>query len=124
MIHTTDPLVVEASAILWALQLAKVEKLCGIMVESDSKLCVDAIGMGMVVCDWNISTLCYDAIGLAAEFFSCNFFCVEHETNMAAHSLAKFCIPQDLLAIYFPKNLPTPLEEAWFRDFRCSSISV
>ena len=69
MIHTTDPLVVEASAILWALQLAKVEKLCGIMVESDSKLCVDAIGMGMVVCDWNISTLCYDAIGLAAEFF-------------------------------------------------------
>jgi ribonuclease HI len=51
LIHTEDPLVAEASAILWTLQLAKVEKLCGIMVKSDSKLCVDAIGMGMAVCD-------------------------------------------------------------------------
>jgi ribonuclease HI len=124
LIHTTEPLVAEASTILWALQLAKVEKLCGIMVESDSKLCVDAISMGMAICDWKISTLCYDAIGLAAEFFSCNFFWVKREANMAAHSLAKFCIPQDLPAIYFPKNLPTPLEEAWFRDFRCSSVYV
>ena len=94
------------------------------MVESDSKLCVDAINMGMAVCDWNISTLCYDAIGLATEFFSCNFFWVKCEANMATHSLAKFCILQDLPAIYFPKNLPTLLEEAWFREFRFSSVYV
>jgi ribonuclease HI len=72
-IHTTVPLVAEASAILWAVQLAKMEELRGIIVESDSKLCVDAISLDKAACDWNISTLCLDVIGLAAEFFSCKF---------------------------------------------------
>ena len=58
------------------------------------------------------------------EFFSYNFYWIKREANMAAHSLAKFCISQELSTIYFPKNLPTLLEEAWFRDFRYSSVSV
>ena len=123
-IHTTVPLVAEASAILWAVQLAKMEELRGIIVESDSKLCVDAISLDKAACDWNISTLCLDVIGLAAEFFSCNFCWVKREANMTAQTLAKFCSPQDLPVNYFPKNLPTPLGEAWFRDFCCSSFSV
>ena len=100
------------------------EDLRGIIVESDFKLCVDAIGLDKAAYDWNISTLCLDAIGLAAEFFSCNFCWVKHETNMIAHTQAKFYSPQDLLVIYFRKNLPTPLEKAWFRDFHCNSFSV
>ena len=43
------------------------------IVESDSKLYVDAIGLDKATCDWNISTLCLDAIGLASQFSSCNF---------------------------------------------------
>jgi ribonuclease HI len=66
-------LVAKASAIIWALQIAKVEGRCGIIVESDSKLCVDAIGLDKADCDWNIFTLCNDAIGLAREFISCKF---------------------------------------------------
>jgi hypothetical protein len=54
LIHTSDPLVAEASAILWALQIAKVEELSGIIVESGSKMCVDATGLDKAVCDWNI----------------------------------------------------------------------
>ena len=38
-IHTSVPFVAEASAILWAVQLAKMEDLRGIIVESDFKLC-------------------------------------------------------------------------------------
>ena len=57
-------------------------------------------------------------------FISCNFFWIKREANMTAQTLAKFCSPQDLPVNYFPKNLPTPLGEAWFRDFCCSSFSV
>ena len=123
LIHTSNPLVIEASAIIWALQIAKVKGRCGIIVESDSKLCVDAIGLDKTDCDWNISTLCNDAIGLAAEFISCKFCWVKHEANMVAHTLAKLCTPQELPVIYFLNNLPTSLEEVWFTDFRCISLS-
>uniref|UniRef100_A0A2N9EZY5 RNase H type-1 domain-containing protein n=1 Tax=Fagus sylvatica TaxID=28930 RepID=A0A2N9EZY5_FAGSY len=34
---------VEASTILWAFQIAKMENFTSIIVESDSKLCIDAI---------------------------------------------------------------------------------
>jgi ribonuclease HI len=54
LIHTSDPLVAEASAILWALQIAKVEEFSGIIVESDSKMCVDTTSLDNAVCDWNI----------------------------------------------------------------------
>ena len=37
--NTCDPLVVEAAAILWAIQIAKAENWCGIIIESDSKAC-------------------------------------------------------------------------------------
>jgi hypothetical protein len=72
-IHTSVQLVAEASAIFWVVQLAKMKDFCGIIVESDSKLYVDAIGLDKAPCDWNISTLCLDAIGLADQFSSCNF---------------------------------------------------
>ncbi len=64
---------------------------CGIIVESDSKLCIDAIGLDMADCGWKISTLCNDALGLAAEFISCKFYWVKCEANMAVHTLAKLC---------------------------------
>jgi hypothetical protein len=57
-------------------------------------------------------------------FFSCNLCWVRRETSMTTHTHAMFITPQDLHVTYFPKNLPTPLEEAWFRDFRCISVSV
>jgi hypothetical protein len=54
LIHISDPLVAEASAILWALQIAKVEEFSGIIVENDSKMCVDTTSLDKAVCDWNI----------------------------------------------------------------------
>ena len=38
-----EPIVAEASAILWALQLALEENHQNVMVEGDSKLCFDAL---------------------------------------------------------------------------------
>uniref|UniRef100_A0A2N9EZP9 Reverse transcriptase domain-containing protein n=1 Tax=Fagus sylvatica TaxID=28930 RepID=A0A2N9EZP9_FAGSY len=117
VIHSNDLLVAEASAILWAIQIAKMNNMLEIIVESDSKVCVDAITQDLFVCDWTISTICNDVRVLALEFISCIFCWVPREASMVVYTLAKLFPLHNLPVICFPKNLPTPLEEVWFRDF-------
>ena len=61
--------------------------------------------------------LCEDAKALAAEFSFCSFCWIKREANMVAHTLAKLDPQFNRTAIFFPKNLPPPVEVAWFRDF-------
>ena len=41
--NTTDPCIAEALVIVWALQLARLEKLIEIQVEGDAQVCINAI---------------------------------------------------------------------------------
>ena len=43
---------------------------------------------------------------------------------MVAHTFAKLVPLPSSSIVYFPKNLPRPLEEAWFRDILCLAVSV
>ena len=74
-----------------------------IIMESDSKVCVDAITQDSFVCDWSISTICNDVRVLASKFISYIFCWVSRE--------AKLFPLHNFLVICFPNNLPTPLEE-------------
>jgi hypothetical protein len=38
---------------------------------------------------------------------------------MIAHTLAKLDPQFNGTVIFFPKNLPPPIEVTWFRDFSC-----
>ncbi len=120
---TVDPTVAEASAILWAIQLAYLEKWKNILVESDAKNCVDAI-LGISACSWNIYALCNDVKRLASDFSSCSFCWVKREANMVAHELAKSFIPNSFPSCYFSNNLPASVQEAWSRDLLCISAFV
>ena len=82
-----------------------------IIVESDSKVCIDAITQDSFVCDWTISIICNDVKVLTSEFISCIFCWVSREANMAVHTLVKLFPLHNLSVICFPNNLPTPLEE-------------
>jgi hypothetical protein len=62
-----------------------------IIIESDSKVCVDVIYQDLDDGDWNIFVLCNDAKVLAANFSSCLFCWVKREANMMAHTLPKYC---------------------------------
>ena len=42
-VNTVDPLVAEATAILWSVQIAKVENWDAVCFESDSKLVVECL---------------------------------------------------------------------------------
>jgi ribonuclease HI len=122
--NTCEPLIAEAAAIHWAIQLAKAENWRDIIIESDSKTCVDALVLDQAACKWNILVLCNNVKLLASEFSICDFCWVRLEANMAAHTLAKLVPPPNISVVYFPKNLSAPLEEAWFRDFSCIPILV
>ena len=116
--NTSDPLVVEAAVILWAIQVAKKENWGNICVESYSKICVDYLLQANSVSSWNIEVLCGDAMSLAAEFNFCSFCWVKREANMIAHTLAKLVTPSKLTTVFSPNNLPFLVDEAWFRDFK------
>uniref|UniRef100_A0A2N9FEW4 CCHC-type domain-containing protein n=1 Tax=Fagus sylvatica TaxID=28930 RepID=A0A2N9FEW4_FAGSY len=119
-----DPLLAEATAIHWAILLAKSEHWTNIMIESDSKVCVDALVIDPQYIDWSILVICDNAKYLTREFSCCSFSWVNRENNMVAHTLAKLVHSSLSPVLYFPKNLPTLLEEAWFRDFSCIAVAI
>jgi ribonuclease HI len=99
---------VEAAAILWAIQVAKVECWRDIIIESDSKSCVDALLQNTPVNDWKIAVLCENVLTLAAEFSLCCFNWVRRDVNMVAHTLAKL-IPQANHLLFFFLIISQPL---------------
>uniref|UniRef100_A0A2N9G9A9 Reverse transcriptase domain-containing protein n=1 Tax=Fagus sylvatica TaxID=28930 RepID=A0A2N9G9A9_FAGSY len=123
LVHAFDPLVAEAAAVLWAIQNAKVEKWSAICVESDSKMVVDLLLQENCDGNWNIEVICNDVRSLAVDFNFCSFCWVKREANMVAHTLAKLGPQLELPAVFFPKNLPPLVEEAWFRDFSCIPVA-
>ena len=116
-VNIVDPLVAEAIAILWAVQIAKVENWDAVCFESDSKLVVECLQS--LVSFWSIARICENVKYLAADFRYCSFCWVKREINIVGHTLAKLGPKFNLPVVFFPKNLPPFVEEAWFRDFIC-----
>jgi hypothetical protein len=68
-----DPTIAEADAICWALELANTEKFEKISIESDAKVCADALLCPTDDCPWKIRTFTSLALELAAYFPVCSF---------------------------------------------------
>ena len=73
LIDFSDPTMAEAVAITWALELAVIEKFEHICIESDAKVCVDALAAPIDDCLWKIRALVSMSLKLALKFSSCNF---------------------------------------------------
>uniref|UniRef100_A0A2N9EDK3 Reverse transcriptase zinc-binding domain-containing protein n=1 Tax=Fagus sylvatica TaxID=28930 RepID=A0A2N9EDK3_FAGSY len=76
-----DPTIAEADAICWALELAKTEKFEKISIESDAKVCVDALLSPTDDCPWKIRTFTSLALELAVYFSVCSFYWVKRDAN-------------------------------------------
>ena len=113
---TLDPAMAEAAAINWALELALAEGFINILVESDAKICVDALLGPLDKCPWKIRTVTEHSLELACLFPSCNFSWGRRDANQMAHALAKVapscCLPFSCLF----HSLPPSVKEAWSRD--------
>ena len=87
-----SPIAAEAEVILWALQLAKGENWRKIIVESDSKSCIDSILDYAACLQWAFSSLVSDIWMLEISFVSCLVFWIKRSGNTAAHEAAKYTI--------------------------------
>ena len=68
--------------------MAKAEGFLEIIVESDARVCVDALSCNVGVCPWTISALTAYSLELAVSFSTCFFSWVKREANQSAHVLA------------------------------------
>ena len=113
-----DPTVAEASAIVWALELAMEEGFENIIVESDAKICVDALNCPIDESPWKIHALSTHSLDLALNFSAsaCVFLWVRRDANQMAHALAKVASSLPLPFSCFCNSLPPSAVEAWTRD--------
>ena len=121
---TKGPATAEASAIKWALVLANQESFLKVTVESDAKVCINALLGVPDEANWNISNLCTDIQHLALDFVNCVFVWTKREANMVAHELAKFVFNQGHPFSRNQSTLPTSVMEAWQRDVISLSLLV
>jgi ribonuclease HI len=115
-----DPLQVEAAALFWAVQLATEKDFKHVIIEGDSKICIDALNGNLNTVNWSISSLICNISELCKYFSSCSFFWTRREANGVAHSLAKAA--SSLRSPFFfscccnSSSLPSTVWDAWKLD--------
>ena len=126
MLPKRSPITAEAEAILWALHLAKGENWRKIIVESDSKICIDAILDHSASHQWTISSLLSDIWQQKLSFVSCLFFWIKRSGNAAAHEVAKYTIQScnSFSFSFLADNLPVPVASICLGDVQALSVSV
>ena len=113
---TCSPMVAEAAALLWAIQIAKEKNYHSIIVEGDALACVNAINGGEENQDWSITSICSDIDDAGNMFHSFCFCWINREINMVDHETAKFAALNCFSFSYFKSSLPPSIWEAWNRD--------
>ena len=111
-----NPVIAEAFAIKWTLELAKEESFTNIIVESDSKIYIDSFEVNSVACCWKIDPLDSNVNSLATYFLFCCFSWVKRETNTVAHMLASIASSLHFSLSCNVHSLPPSVCETWQRD--------
>uniref|UniRef100_A0A2N9IF45 Reverse transcriptase zinc-binding domain-containing protein n=1 Tax=Fagus sylvatica TaxID=28930 RepID=A0A2N9IF45_FAGSY len=111
-----EPALAEATAINWALEIAKLENFEHICIESDAKFCVDALNAPIDVYPWKILAPISLSLDLADNFSFCSFLWVRRDANHVVHVLAKVALSLNLPFSCNAISLPPLVKEAWIRD--------
>ena len=99
----SSPILAEAHAILWGVQLAREEGWNRIILEGDAKSCFDPLTSENISPAWTISNVINNALCLKDLFSFCRFCWVKRDYNAAAHAAAKLS-PSSLEFFYFSKD--------------------
>ena len=114
-----SPTQAEVVAIQWALNLANDENWSNIVVEEDSKKCLDALSKAEEPSDWSISSITRDIAVLSVFFDNCKFCWVKRSLNSAA----KYAISLKVGFLCNKYDLPPHILKACRQDWGtfCSS---
>ncbi|XP_050266452.1 uncharacterized protein LOC126710119 [Quercus robur] len=116
-----SPIQAEATAILWAAQLAISETWTNIIIEGDAKLCFDALSSTPSSANWSIMNIIDNIKSLTPSFVSCTFLWVRRLCNIPAHTAAKLALATDFSFCFSSNILPPPLRLACMAD--CPLVS-
>ena len=106
------------------IHLARGENWRVVIVESDSKISIDAI-LDYTGCpQWAISSLVSDILFLAKSFESSLFFWVKRSGNAAAHEAAKYALESFISFCLCSDNLPARMASACKEDAQALLLSV
>ena len=122
LIKRTSPFQVETEALLWAVQLAKVEKLSHVIFEKDAKICFDAINTPNHPYPWRIHTPLLNILALVKCFISCSLVWVSRTCNGVAHHVARFSLESRLAFFFFLDNSPPALLDVCKADYPPYSV--
>ena len=123
-LDAADLMIVEATAIWWALELAILEGFQDIIIESDAKACIDALLGNPQETLWKINNMCFDIKILALKFIACDFVWAKRGANEVAHELAKFVTAIPSPFICFQETLPPFVIKAWQGDVLSCSAAL
>ncbi|XP_075675255.1 uncharacterized protein LOC142644554 [Castanea sativa] len=87
-----SPLLAEAAAVYWVIQLAQKENWQHIIIEGDAKSCFDPLTIPNLQPHWSIATTISNILDLSNFFLNCKFSWVRRCCNNAAHVAAKYAI--------------------------------
>ena len=99
-VNTTFPLQAEAEAVKWALLLAAKLEVEGIYIETDSKICCDALINPSQASPWRIRSTVMEMQVLLSDLSHVFVSWVPRSANMAAHHLAKWSLSCNLVWIF------------------------
>ena len=86
--NTNVPLQAEVEALLWSVQLAKSFTGIKVVIERDSKMCIEVLRTQNLDMLWRISSCLTEICHLTSLLSDCSFNWVRRETNRGVHELA------------------------------------
>ena len=107
--------------LLWAVHIANQENWSYIILESDSKICIDSLSSSVPDLDWSTSTIFSNLLDLAKCFSVCSFVWTSRTSNFAAHIAAKLAFLNCMIFPFNKDNLPLDLEIAYKEDYHACS---
>lgn len=112
MEQETSPVLAEALAIRWSLQIAKEQGLLNCIIESDAEVVVKCIKQEMVMAD--IDPIIQDCIELLDHLTNSCVSHVKRQLNMAAHDLVR--LPSQVGSRSWVGNAPTQIQDIICKD--------
>ena len=99
-VNTNIPVQAKANAILLAVHIALNFSFCNCIIESDCKVCIDAIRVGGKLIPWRLLNFVDSFKNVISDYGHVFFIWVHREANQATHVLTKWSLSQSFFGSF------------------------